>query len=308
MLKALSSVSIAEPPVPVFLNGEEQGVFHGLEVFERVQGCPAFPQTLADLVANAYLRLSYQKNDGTSATFGSSIVGCPSFRTEDGALHFIPRVRRANVFIGNPTRMRIEISGHYGDLAEVVLRRDYHTEAQENETRMSLWWEIRFRKEVTLDSRLAGLDRFRLLTISSMFSTSTRFDANCLSWSDEGNGSVFQLEDATPRDSYLLKNRASASAFSVQKEMGSQGERNTPGSPDSPSISATFISSSRSSMKTGLQGFLTGSTAVNDDSLSVWLEWLNAPERFREGESVSAELEILAHPPNPISNTEEPQA
>ena len=55
-------------------------------------------------------------------------------------------------------------------------------------------------------------------------------------------------------------------------------------------------------LRLGLQGFLAATTNPNDDSLSAWLEWIDAPDVIDTGTTLSARFEITAHPvPEPSS-------
>ena len=74
VIKGLVTSSIPEPPVEVLLNNKTVGKFQGLELFEKIAGSKSFPQTVADLVSNSYVRLTYQKLKGRSATFGTSFI------------------------------------------------------------------------------------------------------------------------------------------------------------------------------------------------------------------------------------------
>ena len=106
---------------------------------------------------------------------------------------------------------------------------------------------------------------------------------------------TFALSDATPRDAHL---------FAAPLEIGSWFELiKTPGStwfPDSPSIRISVLNSA--GLRLGLQGFLAGSTNPNDDSLSVWAEWLDAPAIVTAGTNLNVGFQILAAPvPEPAT-------
>jgi len=68
----------------------------------------------------------------------------------------------------------------------------------------------------------------------------------------------------------------------------------TPGSPDSPSI---CISIEKSEYEIGAQAYLDPSINVNSDSLSVWLEWLGAPNIIEKGTKISFSYTVSAHAP-----------
>ena len=53
-------------------------------------------------------------------------------------------------------------------------------------------------------------------------------------------------------------------------------------------------------MRLGLQGFLAGTKNPNDDSLSVWLEWLDAPDVVASGTSFDVRFAVDSTPPGEV--------
>ena len=127
-----------------------------------------------------------------------------------------------------------------------------------------------------------------MLTVSSMFSTSTSFDANMIRYEDSaGNVQTLALTNLTPRNAHLLP---------APDEVGGWFELvKNPGSawfPDSPTIRIDLTNTN--GLRLGVQGFLAGTTNPNDDSLSVWLEWLDAPDTIASGTTLSLQVNVVA--------------
>jgi hypothetical protein len=140
-----------------------------------------------------------------------------------------------------------------------------------------------------------GNDAFRLGGLSSMFASPTQFDASIIRWMG-ADGSVHEvpLSGATPRNSYLF-------AAPMQIAVGGYWELvKGPGStwyPSSPSIRVDLTGLSGVTGRVGVQGYLAGTTNPNDDSLSVWLEWLDAPATIPSGAAYQATFTVTATPP-----------
>ncbi len=71
--------------------------------------------------------------------------------------------------------------------------------------------------------------------------------------------------------------------------------RNSTWNPDSPTIPSRSETATVSRL--GVQGFLTSSSDPNDDSLSVGLEWLDAPDVVPSGTRTRSTFEVIATPP-----------
>ena len=297
VLKGLNTRSIREAAIPLRLNGRKAGSFQVLEVFEPVAGLSAFPQTVADIVSNTYFRLIYQKRDGTSATFGTSVIGSPSYRDEGGRFHFVPTVLAAEARIGGPERLSVHVSASHGTAAAIQSIRRYDVPSVCSETTMTLEVKLKFLRALELSADLLGRDAFRLLTISSMFACEQRYDVNAVSWrGDRGDGSLL-LHDEIERGGYLFAERVPCRELALLKDRLSQGAPNTPGSPDSPSLRVKILACSLPAESIGIQGYLVPSCDPNDDSLTVWLEWLDCPARIARGTMITATFRVSASPP-----------
>lgn len=289
-LVAATRSGIAEPPVPVFHNGSPVGGFQTVEAYDRVPGTGSYPLTLSTVVANSALRLTYQKLDGTSGHLGTSVIGTPSFRTPSG-LELIPSVARADVTTGVPERYCVAVQGHYGTGAQVTSTSAFPDPiVGKSSAKLDLAFTAVTDIALAAGKPFVGNDRFRMLTLSSMWYSASVFDANLLRFEDSlGTIRTFALTAATPRDAHL---------FAAPIEVGSWIELvKTPGStwfPDSPSIRISI--GNTGGMRLGLQGFLAATTHPNDDSLSAWLEWLDAPDVINAGTTLSANFAITAFP------------
>ena len=287
---------IVEPSVPVFHNGNPVGSFNVVEAYDQVPGTSSFPLTAAHLVANTYQRFTYQNADGTSGALGSSVIGTPSFRTTSG-LQLVPSISRADVTTGFSELYSVSLQGNFGSLASITSTVHFSDPGiRQSTARMDLSFSALSNIALATASPFPGNDRFRLTTVSSMFASATQYDANVIRYEDPlGATHTFALSDATPRDAHL---------FAAPLEIGSWFELiKTPGStwfPDSPSIRISVLNSA--GLRLGLQGFLAGSTNPNDDSLSVWAEWLDAPAIVTAGTNLNVGFQILAAPvPEPAT-------
>jgi hypothetical protein len=289
-LVAATRSGIVESPVPVFLNGSLVGGFKTVEAYNRVPGTRSYPLSLSTVVANGALRLTYQKLDGTSGRLGTSLIGAPSFRTPSG-LELIPTVARTDVTTGVPRRCRVAVQGDYESGAQVTSTSAFPDPIMgKSSTKLDVAFVAVTNITLAAGQPFVGNDRFRMLTLSSMWSSASAFDANLLRFEDTlGTIRTFALSAATPRDAHLL---------AVPIEVGAWIELvKTPGSkwfPDSPSIRISI--GNAGGMRLGVQGFLAATTNPSDDSLSAWLEWLDAPDVINAETTLCASFDIAAFP------------
>ncbi len=290
VLKGLLSLSISEPPVPVQLNEKAAGKFQGLELFENVSGSNSWPQTASDLVSNTYIRLTHQKPDATSAAFGTSIAGAPSFRTADRTFHFIPRVTGAVVDAGGPHRLRISVSGVYGDLAALSTTRTYSTDARINETKMEMNFSLTALQDIHLDHTGIGNDTFRLFSVSSMYADQLRHDGNVIKYKSSSQAKAVGLHTIEKRGRYIFSKAGKCSALELLNVPASLS------SAPSPSIAARVIETSIPIKELAVQAYLAHTTNPDDDSLTIWMEWIRCPEVVQKGWTISAVTEFSAFP------------
>ena len=300
-LLAAERAGIGEAPVPVFHNGVMVGpsgsLFNTVETYDRVPGTSSYPLTAVNLVSNFYYRLTDQQADGGSAPLGTSVVATPSYRT-DGGLAFIPLATRADVTSGPmlEQRYRVTTQGNFASAAQVTSSTAF-ADPVVGESTASLAVRFLAPEAIALASGqpFVGNDRFRLLTLSSMFSSPTVFDANLLRY-ERADGAIgtLRLSDVSARDAHL---------FAEPVDIGSWFELvKTPGStwfPDSPSLRISILDDA--GLRLGLQGFLASTRDPSDDSLSVWLEWKDAPDLIGAGTDFTARYTVSAYvAPQPL--------
>lgn len=303
--------SIAEPPVPVTYNGlplktpeDPLDRFNVLEIAQQTSGTSHFPVIWSDLLSSFYLRSSYQKPDGQGADMGTSVLGTPCFRTPTDR-QFLPLVAGASVRTGGRERVTSEIWGQFREPAEVSSMRTYAEPAVvgRTQTGLSIWF--RSLGDIKLDPDQRGHDAFRLLTVSTMFTDGHRYDANVLRYQDaQGAVHEIRLADDTPRGTYLAglpKGTVLGDWFELVKEPGSVDWH-----PDSPTVRVEIVDRSGipAPGRLGLQAYLMdtvrGVRDPNDDSLSVWVEWLDAPEVVADRTSLRLDVRIIATPPSRV--------
>ena len=129
-----------------------------------------------------------------------------------------------------------------------------------------------------------------------MFSDSLNYDANTLRYADpSGAVHAVRMGDDTPRDAHVLSRAVAVGTwFELVKEPGSRWF------PDSPTIRVN-IERTTGIGRLGVQGYLAGTRDPNEDSLSVWLEWLDVPEVLKVGSSLEIDLKITATAPSSVS-------
>ena len=289
---------VTEPAVPTYYGGILQGSFKVLEAYDKVPGQVSWPLTVAELVANTYLRPTYQLADGSSAPLGTSVVGTASYRTAAG-LQYIPSVSQTDVFIGGSDRLRTVLDAQFGTDAQVASACTFPDPLIES-TAVGLTIGFEAKNAVALDAAQLGNDAFRLGSLSSMFASESQYDANILRWEDPaGAVHTLQLTNATPRDAHLFASPqeiAVGGFFELLKEPGSTWY------PTSPSMRVDLVSLTGVTGRVGIQGWLAATTAPNDDSLSVWLEWIDALATIPLGAAYEATYLVTASPiPEPAT-------
>jgi len=291
-----SPAGVAEPAVKTYYGGALQGSFKVLEASDKVPGRSSWPLTVADLVANTYLRLTYQMAGGSSAPLGTSLVGTMSYRTAAG-LQYIPSVSRADVFTGGSDRLRTVLSGQFGSDALVSSTRTF-PDPPIGSTTVGVSVSFQSENAVHLDGSLLGNDAFRLVGLSSMFSSPSQHDADILRWEDpSGAVHTLRLTDTTPRDSHLFSTPmeiAPGGYFELIKEPGSIWY------PESPSLRVDLSSVTGVTGRLGIQGWLAATTDPTADSLSVWLEWMDAPAVLPSGALYGISGSVTATPPSTV--------
>jgi hypothetical protein len=292
--------SISEPAVPVFRDGSRLAIdgqpgedrFNLIEIYDQTPGTSDYPLIWSDIVSNLYLRTTYQKPGGPGARLGTSVVGSASFRTAAG-LQYLPDIHEAALQTGGPERIVSKISASFaGPTASLVSVRSFPDPMIE---RTDTGLSIRFQchRDIILDNSQRGRDAFRLLTVASMFSDELCFDTNVVRYEDPfGRVEIVSLSDLSGRARYILPTGTELGGwFELVKEPGSIWY------PDSPTIRIELVDRSRVPGRVGVQGYLADTRDPNGDSLSVWVEWLDAPQVIKAGTNLRLDVRVIATPP-----------
>jgi len=324
-LTAKVNGGVIEPSVPLYFNGQRLGfdcvagdeTFNLIDITDRVPNTGAFPLTFADIIANGYIRPLVQKSDGTSSAIGTSVVTHPSFRPNAQPIITVPTITRADadvqftppdVPLGLPKRadpIIIQGTGNYGALATVVSAREYPDPAV-GQTRTEVVYTWTATQSITLQggAQGRGFDAFRLVWFSSMLGNlgTGQYDANFIAVeNNSGQTRTLAIDDA-PRDVYLF---GSPQPTGVGRSFTLYKDTDATWNPGSPSIEIEIVSLSLnggSPMQVGVQGYLAGTTDPNDDSLSVWLEWTDAPATIPAGTTITGTFLVTATPASALGD------
>jgi len=287
------AAGVVEAAVPTAVNGTLRGSFNVIEYSDRVPGTTSWPLTVVD-IANTFRRLTYQRADGTTATLGTSVVGTPSFRTSAG-LRYVPTVARIDLTTGGTARVRTDMTARFGLEADIQTARTFPQPAL-GTTTTDL--SVTFRAQTTIAlGPHRGSDAFRLAGMSSMFIDARTNDASVLYWKEAGHTLHTQrLTTSTPRGTHLF---VTPPVIDVGGFIELWKEPGAAWFPDSPSMRLTLTSLSNVAGRVGIQGWLDHSIAPSDDSLNIWIEWLDAPATLSSGLTMRATFSLTASPPRP---------
>jgi hypothetical protein len=332
LLAVLDQTGVVEPPVPIIFSGDStvysgqlgygcqpsSSTFEAINIIDRVPATNEYPQTWADIVANGYVRSTFQESTAPfSGSFGTSVITAPSFRELGQPLDLIPDMSTAGVDMtynfpnyvddgmgnlipdGPPQRSTFTISGTgtYGSLATVASTRGYPDPViGATTTTVDFTWTAD--QAINLETnKSVGNDAMRLITLSSMFASRTggNYDGSYLEVQEAGGGTTqFVLQNSTPRGAYLF---GSPVLTSVGKAFTLFQDTNATFNPNSPTIEVTIDALTGVTGNIGVQGYLDTSTDPNDDSLSVWLEWVDAPTTIPQGTVITGSFTVVALPP-----------
>jgi hypothetical protein len=291
-------------PVPVTLDGRSVGsesvpgarFSNVVEIYDPTPGKAGSPMIWSDFVANTIVQPAYHKDDGSGSAQRTSLVASPSYRTPK-TFQFIPIVSAAKLTTGGADRIRSELNARFesrpGIRSASIRRICTYPHPIGTRTTTGLTLQFEAEEQIPLDSTRKGNDFFRMLTLLSMYSSPREFDANVLKYADPaGQVHVVRLKDQTPRDTYLLPRAAELGAwFELAKEPGSTWF------PDSPSIRVEIRDRSGVPGRLGIQGFLTRERSTSAKSLSVWVEWLDAPDVVPVQTKLDLGVDVIAQPP-----------
>lgn len=312
-LLAIPDGGVLEPGGPLTLNGTRvddpdtpgSDTFTIIDFYDRVPGTGSYPISAADIIANGFIRPLVQLQDGSSTAFGTSVVTAPSFRPQGDPLDLIPDMLGADVFTGEndaEDRIAIENAGVYGTQASVVTRHLWPDPViGRTETVVSYTWVAGADITLVSGGTGRGFDAFRLVMFSSMLAGADDgvYDARYLRVSPAtGPSRTIEIPDA-PRDRHLFAAPvpvAVGGAFSLLKDNLATWN------PGGPSLQILIESVSVPGGQFGVQAYLAGTTNPNDDSLSVWLEWVDAPAVILAGTTIEATFRVVATPPTDLGD------
>ena len=294
----VASNGLAEPPTSIYHNGNYEGEYDQIQAFNKIDGVNSWPLVFADLATIGYTRGTYQ-TPTSSATLATSFVAAPWYRRQNEG-HSLPTISRADVSTAgqaysstltgtiNSQESNISLTR---SLAEPIVGLTQHT--------ASVHFEANQNINLDTSATFVGNDRFRVSFVSSMFASEEQFDANLIRYEDS-NGLVqeIRLLDSTSRDSFLLSNADEIGSWIELIKEPNKSSWN----PGSPSIRIEVLNSD---LSLGIQGYLAGTQDPNDDSLSVWLEWMDAPDQIASGTEfdVSFQVSYFAAIPEPSQLT-----
>lgn len=303
-LLAITNQGVLEPSIPLYLNGvrvNDPGtggadLFDIVEFYDRVPGTGSYPLTIADIIANGYNRPLVQRSDGTVSAFGTSVVTGPSFRPQFQPIDIIPEMTRADVTTGGADRIVVQGSGSYSGLATLVSRRRYPDPAV-GSTIVFIDFTWTASQNITLAAAPGGRgnDAFRLVMFSSMLASSAQgiYDARYLAITDpQGRRRTIEVNDQARNTHLFPSPRPIAVGGSCALLKDNAGTWNA----GSPSMELQVLSVSAAASQLGVQGYLAGTTDPNDDSLSVWVEWMNPPATITAGTVIQGTLRLTATP------------
>lgn len=306
-LLALTNAGVQEPSVPLFRDGvrvNDPGtpgvdLFDIVNFFDRVPGTQSFPLTFADIIANGYIRPLVQRSDGTTGAIGTSVVSGPAFRPAGSSLQIVPGISRVDVEIGGKSRVVIQGTGAFGARATLVSRRGYPDPVVgRSEVRIDYTWTAL--QDITMPSAAQGRgnDCFRLVMFSSMLADleGGLYDANYLAVTDpQGRRRTIALDESARNQHLFPSPRPTAvgRSFALLKDNAATWN---PGSPSIEVIIDGVTGSPSLVGQLGVQGWRLDSANPNDDSLSVWLEWMDVPAVATAGTTLSVSLRVVATP------------
>ncbi len=255
-----------------------------------------WPESFVDQGNGSYFRVS---NDGVG--YGTSVVGCPGFRTI-AKTHSLPRPERVRID-GDPDRFTIVAEGAFHErdmrVAAVKSRRTWHRPQDGRgpvRVDLSTMLEILQKLPLSTATEIVAKDRFRWYMLSSMYVNDITYDGNLLRFEDaDGNDREISISEA-----YNVNSRGSRNGHLFEKPipLGSWLELvKTTGStwlPRSPSI--RYDIEEAHGMTLGVQGWWSGSDNPDDDNLNVWLEWIDAPRALESGTSLSLDVRVTSMP------------
>lgn len=298
IVRGLRTETIREPAVPVFIGGRPIGSFQAIEMYQRQINSKYTPQVFADIIANTYFRPTYLESNRRSGTFGSSVVATPSFRSGDGTLNLVPAVKSAEIFATSENDLDILLTARFSDSVEVTTLRSIRVDPLQGTLQVVVKQTFCALQDIRIAPAGRIGDRFRLLTVSSMFAASDCYDTSAIEWYESGESKKYTLRGDERRAQHLFPAPIPGRTFKLLKERGSRMPRGDSGAFDSPTLSIEIFGSSIPAEDLGLQAYLDASTNRDDDSLSAWIEWIKCPPVIEQGREISVSFSCAAGRPD----------
>ncbi len=303
-LWAIQNAEVQEPSIPLFYGrkrvGEGEAEFDIVECFDRVPGTDSFPLTLADIVANGYVRPLVQQASGTTSSIGTSIVSQPGFRVEGEPIDIVPDMLRGDArHVGK--MLEVTGIGRYGGRATIASTRSSRDQLV-GQTRFAIDFLWRSDQPLDLADDGEGFDAFRLCWLSSMLADTDAgiYDARYLSiLSASGPAWTIEIDDERRGRHLFAEPREFGVGDAIVLRKDSWGTWN----PGSPSIELRLVSLEGPIGRIGVQGYLAQTQNPNDDSLNVWFEWLDAPDVVPPATVIRASFEVVATDPTDPPDT-----
>ena len=255
-----------------------------------------WPESFVDQGNGSYFRVS---NDGMG--YGTSVVGCPGFKTL-AAVHSIPQPKRITIG-GGPDQFTIDAEGAFSErdmqVAAVRSRRTWHRPPNGRGpvvVDLSTTLEIKEKLPLSTARDLVGKDLFRWYMLSSMYVNDITYDSNLLCFEDAGGdvheisiSEVYNVNNAKRRSGHLFEKPVPLGGWlELVKTTGSTWL------PRSPSTRYDIVDSD--GMQLGVQGWWSGSDNPDDDNLNIWLEWIDPPRSLDPGTVLGLDVRVTSLP------------
>lgn len=300
-LLAVQNAGVIEPSVPLYHQdmrvvgpGGQPDLWDIVESYDRVPGTGSYPLTWADIIANGYIRPLVQHADGLTGSIGTSVVTQPAFRPVGRPLDTVPDVLRTDVDTAAQPVVFVVGTADYAGRATLTCRREY-LEPDIGRTQCLVTYTWAASQEISLAG--AGFDAFRLAWFSSMFADGPGgvYDARYLGIRASATAPPWIVRlDGFARGGHLfVQPRPIGVGGGVTLFKDNAGTWN----PGSPSIEIRMVGASAPVGSLGVQGYLASTTNPNDDSLSVWVEWIDAPDVIAAGTTLSVGFLVTATDP-----------
>jgi hypothetical protein len=255
-----------------------------------------WPESFVDQGNGSYFRVS---NNGVG--YGTSVVGCPSFKTL-AKFHFIPSPKRVEID-GDSDMFRIKADSIYEErnlcAADVQSTRTWHRppEGRGNvQVDLSTTLNIKEHLPMSTATHDIGKDLFRWYMLSSMYVNDITYDSNLLRFENADGqtqeisiSKIYEVNNGKRRDGHLFdKPVPLGSWLELVKTSGSTWL------PRSPSI--RYDIRDTHGMQLGVQGWWSGSDNPDDDNLNIWLEWIDVPKALEPDMKFSLDVGVTSMP------------